>query len=202
MSKAIGITLAALFVLFVLAGGIVLGAKSLPVPVTYIEQVDCHARAKAVHDAHPDCPKTETVWDRGLSDPVAFYTLWLTFFTLALAIGAALQGALIGRQISLAREEFIASHRPRMRVRFIKGPEPLDDDRWEFCAYLANIGESAATVKQVVFEAFQDIDGIETEISLAPPVTGALEIEIGAGLMIRDGKWTTSENYSEDEYED
>jgi len=94
MLKAVRLALSAITIFVILAGAIVLGARSLTVPISYVEQQGCLARAQAENNNHPNCPKNETVWERGLADPVAFYTLWLTLFTLALAIGAASKAVL------------------------------------------------------------------------------------------------------------
>ena len=49
----------------------------------------------------------------------------------------------------LARDEFIATHRPRVIVRFIQGPFH-DDDGHEFMwVTFANVGETAATITAI-----------------------------------------------------
>src|ERR1700722_4894342 len=115
--KAFLQSLCVLCVLLALGGAIIIGARLLPVPITDTDHQSCLSRAQAERTSSQDCPRTETLWDRGLRDPVAYYTLWLTFFTLALAIGAAAQSVLIGRQIALSREEFISTFRPHLIVR-------------------------------------------------------------------------------------
>lgn len=144
MLKAIAYTVAALLVLVALSFGIVTAAKSISVGVSYSEQKDCNEGAKYEHVAKPDCPKNETLWARGLREPVAFYTLLLTLFTLTLAVGAATQSILIGRQIILLRDEFNATHRPKIILRDVAFITEGGEDRILFM--LLNIGTSKAIV--------------------------------------------------------
>jgi hypothetical protein len=65
------------------------------------------------------CQPSASLWERTTEDPVAYFTFWLTGFTGVLACVGFGQGALINRQIQLGREEFNATHRPRLRVRNI-----------------------------------------------------------------------------------
>lgn len=98
-------------------GALVAGASSLRVSVPTEEHQYCLQAAKDSGNKKPNCPTDESVWKRGLSDPVAYYTLWLTVFTGVLAGVGIGQGYLIGRQINLARDEFEATHRPKVIVR-------------------------------------------------------------------------------------
>jgi hypothetical protein len=89
-------------------------------------------------------------------DRVARYTLWLAALTGCLVVVSAWQGVFLLRAektsqalAKLAREEFIATHRPRIIVRFLQGPFHDDDGR-EFCwVTFANIGETAATLIEI-----------------------------------------------------
>lgn len=95
-------------------------ANSFTVPIPSEEYNSCLYSEESAGKAQPNCPREETVWQRGLRDPVAQYTLWITWFTGVLTVVGLAQGFLNYWQIQLAREEFIASHRPRLRIRLVK----------------------------------------------------------------------------------
>ena len=87
-----------------------------------------------------------------LIDPVnltAISTVVIAAFTIVLAVVGYFQARLIRQSIDLARQEFIATHRPRIIVRFVQGP--VDDGKEpEFVwVTIANIGEASATITAV-----------------------------------------------------
>jgi hypothetical protein len=89
-------------------------------------------------------------------DRIARYTLWLAILTGGLVLVSSFQFYFLNRAektsqslAKLAREEFTATHRPRVIVRFIQGPFH-DDAGHEFMwVTLANIGETAATITAI-----------------------------------------------------
>jgi hypothetical protein len=162
-----------------------LGTVSISVPTKAHERDACVAYAKENHRDQDSCKNQETLWERGLSDPIAYETLWLALFTWALASVGVIQGLLSFEQIRLAHVEFSIKNRPRMRLRFVSGPEPIDDSRSEFQAYLANAGDSIAIVKSATFTAWTTVDGVEVQIELVPADTGIEPIEVGAGVLMR-----------------
>lgn len=108
---------------------------SLPQPSPNAKEVDRPAAA---------APK-ESVQDAS-ARTVATYTKVLAWFTGVLAAFGMTQGYLLLRQVRLARDEFNATHRPRIRVRRIVfdgyGPGALGP------AFISvvNIGEGRATI--------------------------------------------------------
>jgi hypothetical protein len=93
----------------------------------------------------------ETVDER-----LARYTGWLAVLTAGLVAASVTQFYFLNRAektsqalARLAREEFIATHRPRVTVRFLQGPHH-DDQGYEFYwMTLANVGETAATITDI-----------------------------------------------------
>jgi hypothetical protein len=89
-------------------------------------------------------------------DRIARYTLWLAILTGGLVLVSSFQFYFLNRAektsqslAKLARDEFIATHRPRVIVRFIQGPFH-DDDGHEFMwVTFANVGETAATITAI-----------------------------------------------------
>ena len=102
--------------LLAIAGACVF-AQSLRVPIPAATYTQCKEAAKEDKHKGPEYKSYETVWDRTLADPVAYYTLWLMIFTGVLGVVGVSQGILIYDQIRLARDEFNATHRPILRVR-------------------------------------------------------------------------------------
>jgi hypothetical protein len=93
----------------------------------------------------------ETVDER-----LARYTGWLAVLTAGLVAGSIVQFYFLNRAektsqalARLAREEFIATHRPRVIVRFIQGPFHNNDGYGFYWATFANVGETAATITEI-----------------------------------------------------
>jgi hypothetical protein len=79
----------------------------------------------------------------------AFATGMIAVFTIVLAVVTGKQASLTRQSIDLARSEFIASHRPRLIVRFLQGPF-YDDEGVEFVwITFANIGDTPAIIHEV-----------------------------------------------------
>ena len=146
MLRTILLSLAALVMVAAIVGGIVLGAKSVTVGVTQEHYQACLDSAEANHEPPINCPKTESLWDRGFDDPVAYYTFWLALFTIALALGALVQSVLIGRQITLAREEFLSTHRPKIRLRHLRMEDFTAGQEVAISLRASNIGDGPATL--------------------------------------------------------
>jgi hypothetical protein len=89
------------------------------VPTPYAENQRFSECVKETKIKSADCRATETLLERTLSEPVSYWTSWLTIFTGALAFLAIVEGFLIFQQVQLGRDEFTATHRPRLRVRNI-----------------------------------------------------------------------------------
>lgn len=76
-------------------------------------------------------------------------TVLIAAFTVILARVSRKQASLTRESIDLARQEFIATHRPRLIVRFIQGPF-YDDEGVEFAwVTFANVGDTTATIYEV-----------------------------------------------------
>jgi len=96
------------------------GPLALRFPVPAKEYRQCEEAAQKAHTKQPQCERDEPGWQRTISDPVAYFTLWLTVFTGVL-------GAMGLAQIRLSRDEFNATHRPQLvmgpiqLVEFAKG---------------------------------------------------------------------------------
>jgi hypothetical protein len=97
-----------------------------------------------------------TVHAETVDERLARYTGWLAVLTAGLVAGSGVQFYYLnGAQKTsealarLAREEFIATHRPHVIVRFLQGPFH-DDDGYEFYwATFANVGETAAIITEI-----------------------------------------------------
>ena len=103
----------------------------------------------------------ETFWERTVSDPVAAFTAILTLFTAVLGVGTLGLWYQTWRTTKLARDEFIATHRPKVIIRNIRDPrldqyftkaEEGDTDqpfRW-ILVVIVNLGESNAIITEIV----------------------------------------------------
>ena len=151
MLKAILTCGVALAALCLIVAAVIVGAKSISISIPQADYQSCLHSAQAEQHTKPRCEAAESLWDRGLSDPIAYYTLWLTFFTLALAVVGIVSSVFTGQQIRLSREEFIATHRPRIKVRDVNWePEPRRSaPNFGVQFRYINVGDSEAIVKEI-----------------------------------------------------
>ena len=85
-------------------------------------------------------------WIRDPNNLTAISTFVIAAFTIVLAGVGYCQSRLFRKSIDLARQEFTATHRPRIVVRFIQGPLH-DENGFEFVRVtLVNKGETGGTI--------------------------------------------------------
>jgi hypothetical protein len=177
----------------VVIGLLVVGAQSFRTPVPAEEYQECLYNNQADRSKQTECKTDETIWERTKSDPIAYYTLWLTIFTGALAGIGIIQGYLTNQQIRLARDEFNATHRPQLMIHGMeyRATEPADGGVKMLYAHVTgfNIGTSDArniTVSAQILETrerpthgitFPDILVIE-ELAPGTPLEFAIDSNI------------------------
>ena len=103
----------------------------------------------------------ESFWHKTRCDPVSAFTFVLAAFTVILA-GATLGLLNTGnRQTRLAREEFLASHRPRLvlrRVMFDEETVAFPAERPRFMVEIANVGDSEAVISRLAIRMLPLVD--------------------------------------------
>jgi hypothetical protein len=89
-------------------------------------------------------------------DRIARYTLWLAILTGGLVLASSFQFYFLHKAeknsqalAKLAREEFVATHRPRVTVRFIQGPHHNNEGHEFMWVTFANVGETTATITEI-----------------------------------------------------
>jgi hypothetical protein len=192
MRKAIGGAILAILLMVGMAGAVYVGANSFTAPVPQADQDNCYTAAAQTGQKEPNCPMSETVWERGLRDPVAFYTLCLTWFTGVLAVLGIFQGFLTLQQINLSRDEFISSHRPKLRLRHLRMELPVLGEPMRLQFALSNIGDTpakvaVADVTLIIANALPVLDeasGNMVNQELRTPVTFPVGSMIAAGDSI------------------
>jgi len=95
----------------------------------------------------PSCPPGEGRNDcllTAYTESLALYTLVLAVATVALVGVGLFQGAGIYRQVKLSRQEFNATHRPRLRLRLLKILPPEIGKKVVIHYELSNVGEAEA----------------------------------------------------------
>jgi hypothetical protein len=107
-----------------------------------------HEQAPNYSATTKDQPNTSTDTQKEKSDSaIARYTLWLMVFTGILAGATIGLGILTVNQLRLGRTEFVATHRPKLRIRRIFLREPLAINQTIKIRILAaNIGANDATI--------------------------------------------------------
>lgn len=78
----------------------------------------------------------------------AVATVFIAIFTFTLWQSTKRMMRATQSAVDLARQEFIATHRPRVIVRFIQGPFQEDGRRLIFITF-ANVGDSEAIIKAI-----------------------------------------------------
>lgn len=81
-------------------------------------------------------------------------TIFVAFFTYTLWKTSSEQGALTRESIDLARQEFITSHRPRLRIRRVTFESICDGRPVEGYLTVSNIGDTPATIIQAGVDVF------------------------------------------------
>jgi hypothetical protein len=92
-------------------------------------------------------------------EALARYTWWLTFFTGILAfatigLGISTLGLYLAgeRQLKLARNEFVSTHRPKLIIRQLQLDKLLPDQIVKVQLSIINIGETEATLRFIAAE--------------------------------------------------
>ena len=121
------------------------------------------------NDSAAECNKRW--WQRLWTDPIAVFTFALMVFTGLLVLVS-------NRQVNLARQEFISTHRPKIIVRaFEMGNPQLPDEETIFVMFVAqNIGDSPAHIEEIRTRIFILPNG--TEIPSNAVLQNSIPIEI------------------------
>lgn len=99
------------------------------------------------------------VWEWATEDATSLFTIVLTIATIAMAASTHALWRETTRAGDLAREEFIATHRPRVIVRRVQGP--IDDGatgKQTVFVTVVNIGETHAIIEHFGGEILDDSD--------------------------------------------
>lgn len=120
----------------------------------------------------------ETTWNiLGFAYPADAWTAWFTGGLLAVGIASAVilirQLVLIERQVKLAREEFAASHKPRIILRDVSVVE--SGGKKQILFMLVNIGDAEATLKHSW--RFLEFVAVDTPVR---PVRAFGHVDLGA----------------------
>jgi hypothetical protein len=110
-------------------------------------------------------------------ETTADWTIVLGIFTGVLALISGIQGYLIYRQVNLGRDEFISSHRPKLRMRLLRIDPPEAGKPFKIYFTLANIGDTKAEIKKV------DV----TINTVSQMITGEFEVTLPVGDIILAG---------------
>lgn len=136
-------------------------------------------------------PNTEQQGNAPLSD------LWdwlakdsISFFTGVLAVLTGVVVFYNGRQIKLARDEFNATHRPKLDIRLIRFRTPFKvGQRVEIEWCIANIGDAVGTI----FESNVSVMLAKEPLPAVPPYSVQKDsmgnITLAPGIVATTGKW-------------
>lgn len=153
-------------------------------------------QTQADNAAAPQQPDRPSFWRRTVDDPINLFTGVLAVLTIALVGASIWQGYLTRRSIELThkslelgRQEFISTHRPRLRIRNIAGPFPADDGTVRFKVVIANVGETSARLVGDWFSVFE-VHGKKQEHDFAMrenTLTGSLDP--GKDILMQSGNY-------------
>jgi hypothetical protein len=77
----------------------------------------------------------------------AVATAFIAIFTIVLVFVTGRQARLTTAALNLARQEFVATHRPRVIVRYIQGPFENEEGGQFYCVAFVNIGANRAIIE-------------------------------------------------------
>jgi hypothetical protein len=153
--------------------------------LTEEQKNECYEAAKEAARKTEEC---KTIWEKTTSDPVAFFTFVLAVSTIGLW-GATVALYAAGRnQLQLARDEFLSSHRPRMRLKHVWLTHNTD---WrlgrplEVNLDVVNIGNTEGLISWINFESVLVPDG--ERLPQRPPYD-----EVPPGLDTRTSRFRTN----------
>jgi len=116
---------------------------------------------------HPTCTTRECHED-ATADALAFYTEILAIFTIVLATASVIQGvflyigtAVATAQNKIATQEYVASHRPKLRIRLLKMDKLAVGQNIAIQYEVVNIGDTNAHI--VTNEITLRVDGVEKD---------------------------------------
>lgn len=168
------------FVLWVLVGVLFIGAL---IPTHYYTTAykSPEEYARQHYDLHDDF-----AW--AMIDPLFSASFWtaaativIAIFTIVLACVTRKQGRLTQQSIDLARDEFMASHRPKLIVRHFQLDDPVRDQVITIRFAIVNIGDTEAIPRYWATEVAlwnganwepPGIDEVIKPISLPPIANG------------------------------
>jgi hypothetical protein len=117
------------------------------------QKEECYDRAKNTGYKQDEC---KSFWEKTTSDPIALFNLILAFSTAGLWVANISLSRAGNNQIKLARQEFIATHRPKIVIHAVEiTRREVDGEIFIGASILAfNKGESPAKNVEVRGEIF------------------------------------------------
>lgn len=106
---------------------------------------NCGAQPKKAKGEQP-----ESIWQATFADPVAFYGAWVALFTGALGISTWLLWRATNRTVDLAREEFNATHRARIRILSLMDITGKTDNFATVLRYV-DVGDIGAQIDAIAY---------------------------------------------------
>ncbi|HEX3653267.1 MAG TPA: hypothetical protein VHU18_10640 [Rhizomicrobium sp.] len=124
----------------------------------------------------------------------ALGTLAVAAFTLTLWRTSYQQAVLTRQSIDLARQEFISTHRPRLRIRNVAPPSQVSNGTAEFRVVVWNVGETNALLVNDWFSVFEVRGGVEDNYAIKEPtLTASRGGGVTEDILIKSGDYHTLE---------
>jgi hypothetical protein len=137
---------------------------------------ECYEAARKTGYKADEC---KSFWERTTGDPIALFNLILAFSTVGLWVATISLYRAGRQQFDLARQEFIATHRPRIILRYIQGPFYNDEGHQFIWLTFVNTGANDATIEAFGgdlayrggFNETWEIPGLDAELKDIEPIT-------------------------------
>lgn len=113
---------------------------------------------------------------------LANYTAWLVFATIVLGIIGIVQGYFTYCQIKLNRREFIANHRPKLKIHHIFAEDFIIGKKTKGKILALNLGDTEAIIVNMVIDVFSHKLGEKERFKLTNPYYIKID-PIEAGVM-------------------
>jgi len=177
------LVLGALFATVLWTG--ILGWQASYAP-TEREKQECYESAKKTSHKTEDC---KTFWERTTSDPVAVFTLVLACSTIGLGVATLFLYLAGRRQLRLARDEFLSTHRPKIRIKHLLLVSAIwHDEPIVVRLVCVNNGTTEATITDygMKFLVVKEGKALPSDPEFAPIGISGLRLQSGVSLKFPD----------------
>jgi hypothetical protein len=100
--------------------------------------------------------QSQPFWEKALEDPTAAGTIAIAAFTVLLVIVGGIQSWLLRKSVDAMREDFVATHRPRLILRDAFSVPVAGNELIEVDYSITNVGGSRCIIVRTALDVVED----------------------------------------------